>query len=399
MFFNVKIFFVLCLYSILFSGCILPIPHKRLSQPALDGIVVDCNTFRPVSNAVVSVSFDNDVVETTTTDDLGRWEILEKHTWHGAFLFAIPMSYSIFPFGYLPSFPIKINIEAKGYVTFSTPDVYYTLIKFSKTGIPLTPRSEDKTETQKENRNTIRQNEIQLSPQRDFFFSVITNPNSEIYYAGNIEKISCFVQQIGNDILFWNIENANIDPSIIFPFTKNNESWKLLKSKNDKKLSFWDKDKEIKDFINWLPIETAIVEKFNEWYKESSKTSEKNLTHYESFTIIETLYPNFKTKDEIVISSHCATAPINLKFDKDRGVFYNPEFRIAERDLYIINWKDTEFKVKNNNSVIYMSDNSLIIPLSFYWYLYSANAIDFDESLALSLYQKSVESMLPNDSH
>ncbi len=394
--------FLFCVYiQFYFLDAFLPIPHKRLSQPALDGIVVDCNTFRPVSNAVVSVSFDNDVVETTTTDDLGRWEILEKHTWHGAFLFAIPMSYSIFPFGYLPSFPEKINIEAKGYVTFSTPNVYYTLNKFSKTGIPLTPRSEDKTETQKENRNTIRQNEIQLSPQRDFFFSVITNPNSEIYYAGNIEKISCFVQQIGNDILFWNIENANIDPSIIFPFTKNNESWKLLKSKNDKKLSFWDKDKEIKDFINWLPIETAIVQLTDQWYEESSHSLDNGLSLYEKFTIVQTLYPNFNANNEIIVFYHCITSPSNLKFDKDRGVFYNPEFRIAERDLYIINWEYTEYviKEKNNISVIHMSDNSLIGPFSFYWELYCDDIIDFDESLALSLYQKRVESMLPNDSH
>ena len=142
--FSLKICIVLCLCFVLFSGCILPVPHKRLSQCGLEGVVVDFNTCQPISNAVVSVSFDNNVVETTTTDDLGRWKISEKHTWHGAFLFAIPMSYSIFPFGYLPSYPSKLNIEAEGYTNFSTSNVFFALSKFSEIGIPLTSISEQK---------------------------------------------------------------------------------------------------------------------------------------------------------------------------------------------------------------------------------------------------------------
>ncbi|MBQ8571718.1 MAG: hypothetical protein IJ444_09500 [Kiritimatiellae bacterium] len=242
---------------------------------------------------------------------------------------------------------------------------------------------------------------ISINLKCDFFSFIIENPTCEVYYIGNVSKVSCFCIILEDNIRFWNIENAYINPSIIFPFTKNSEGWKLLKSKNDKKLSFWDKDKEIGDFINSLPIETALVQLTDQWYEESSHSLDNGLSLYEKFTIVQTLYPNFNANNEIIVFYHCITSPSNLKFDKDRGVFYNPEFRIAERDLYIINWEDTEYviKGKNNISVIHMSDNSLVGPFSFYWELYCDDIIDFDESLALSLYQKRVESMLPNDSH
>ncbi len=87
-----KFLWAFCL-SVVFSGCILPIPHTRTHAPAISGTVISEKTRNPVQNAVVKdVLFG---VE-TTTDQLGRFSLPGVKRWHGAY-FVGPISLSLFP--------------------------------------------------------------------------------------------------------------------------------------------------------------------------------------------------------------------------------------------------------------------------------------------------------------
>ena len=87
-----KFLWAFCL-SVVFSGCILPIPHTRTHAPAISGTIISEKTRNPVQNAVVKdVLFG---VE-TTTDQLGRFSLPRVKRWHGAY-FVGPISLSLFP--------------------------------------------------------------------------------------------------------------------------------------------------------------------------------------------------------------------------------------------------------------------------------------------------------------
>ena len=100
---------------VLFAGCILPIPHKRVDRTGYDGLVTDAVTGCPVSNACVCVMYSDGTNVTTCTDSEGRCSIADIESWHGAILWGIPMSYSLFPTFINFCFPVRIVVNANGY--------------------------------------------------------------------------------------------------------------------------------------------------------------------------------------------------------------------------------------------------------------------------------------------
>lgn len=107
--------FCILMMLVLIQGCILPIPHTRVSRSEWDGLVLDATTGNPISGASVSIGYDDGITVTTETDSLGRWQIPSEENWHGAVFIGIPMSYSLFPFFDSPHFPMSASIKAEGY--------------------------------------------------------------------------------------------------------------------------------------------------------------------------------------------------------------------------------------------------------------------------------------------
>ena len=78
------------------SGClILPIPHSRTWAPAREGLVVNAKTGTPVANAQVSSLHAKG--GSTRTDCKGHFRLPPAKSWHGAYMCAIPVSFSLFP--------------------------------------------------------------------------------------------------------------------------------------------------------------------------------------------------------------------------------------------------------------------------------------------------------------
>jgi hypothetical protein len=93
-----KTAFVLCCLALVSctAGClIVPIPHSRTWAPAREGLVINAKTGTPVANAQVSSLHEKG--GSTRTDGKGHFRLPPAKSWHGAYMCAIPISFSLFP--------------------------------------------------------------------------------------------------------------------------------------------------------------------------------------------------------------------------------------------------------------------------------------------------------------
>ena len=101
------------LVVIMISGCILPIPHRRLHVYGVRGQVVDAYTLEPVPCAVIWSSCG----EPVRTDEDGEFALRAIRGWHGGVLIGIALNYSALPFlGVVLPFR-EIDVAAPGYYT------------------------------------------------------------------------------------------------------------------------------------------------------------------------------------------------------------------------------------------------------------------------------------------
>jgi hypothetical protein len=100
------------------AGClILPIPHSRTWAPAREGLVVNAKTGTPVANAQVSSLHEKG--GSTRTDCKGHFRLPPAKSWHGAYMCAIPISFSLFPTLDMPRRTGQgVSISAAGFETY-----------------------------------------------------------------------------------------------------------------------------------------------------------------------------------------------------------------------------------------------------------------------------------------
>ena len=98
--------------SFFISGCILPVPHRRLHSEGMEAKVIAAGTASPVRGATITEA-DSDRVS-HVTDSEGRFKIPARYGWHGAYLIG-PISYSLLPHFDMPSPRPSFRIDAEGY--------------------------------------------------------------------------------------------------------------------------------------------------------------------------------------------------------------------------------------------------------------------------------------------
>ena len=106
------------LVLVLVSGClIVPIPHSRTWAPAREGLVVNAKTGAPVANARVSSLHEKG--GSTRTDGKGHFRLPPAKSWHGAYMCAIPISFSLFPTLDMPRrMGQGVSVSAAGFETY-----------------------------------------------------------------------------------------------------------------------------------------------------------------------------------------------------------------------------------------------------------------------------------------
>ena len=91
------------------SGCVVPIPHRRLHIYGMKGQVVSELDGKPIAGATAPAWG-------ITSDDAGRLLLRPEHGWHGAVLITPAIGYSLFPHFDMPILERHIIIvSAPGY--------------------------------------------------------------------------------------------------------------------------------------------------------------------------------------------------------------------------------------------------------------------------------------------
>lgn len=113
---NNRKFFSLVTFLLIFtSGCVIPIPHKRVSRVGCEGVVLDARTGNPIREATVCVMYEGATNIEARTDAKGHYRICDETTWHGAYFIGVPASFSLFPTLDAPLYPLAISVSAEGY--------------------------------------------------------------------------------------------------------------------------------------------------------------------------------------------------------------------------------------------------------------------------------------------
>jgi hypothetical protein len=94
------------------SGCIVPIPHRRLHAYGVRGSVVDARSNEPIPTAIVARG--TNLHESVTCNASGEFEIKPVHGWHGAYLIG-PISLSLFPGFDIAAPCATVSASAPGY--------------------------------------------------------------------------------------------------------------------------------------------------------------------------------------------------------------------------------------------------------------------------------------------
>jgi hypothetical protein len=94
------------------TGCVLPVPHRRVLIRGIEGRVIDGRTQSPLEGAKVTELSSGRVL--ATTNRAGEFEVAAKGGWHGAYLFG-PISYSLLPHFDMTYPAPAIRVSAEGY--------------------------------------------------------------------------------------------------------------------------------------------------------------------------------------------------------------------------------------------------------------------------------------------
>jgi hypothetical protein len=97
-------------WVILVSGCVLPVPHRRVHVQGVEAKVVNAIDQSPIPGAYVTTTSGR---SGTVTDANGDFEIQPVYGWHGAYLIG-PISYSLLPHFDMPWSPF-LRVSAEGY--------------------------------------------------------------------------------------------------------------------------------------------------------------------------------------------------------------------------------------------------------------------------------------------
>ncbi|HEY3901658.1 MAG TPA: hypothetical protein VGM54_23805 [Chthoniobacter sp.] len=112
----IRLSFLLC--SLTLSGCIIPVPHKRLHDVGVKGRILDAQSHAPVVAAKIEDIVDPTKFTYSVID--GTFMLKPVYGLHGAYVFA-GVSTSIFPNYDAPNLTRTITIIAPGYHNLTIP--------------------------------------------------------------------------------------------------------------------------------------------------------------------------------------------------------------------------------------------------------------------------------------
>ena len=102
-------FWAALLSTLPLSGCVLPVPHRRLHQFGVSGRVIDSASHTPINAARITAS---DAATLSRSD--GSFTLDPVYGWHGAYAIG-GIGVSLLPGFDVPSFSRPVTVTASGY--------------------------------------------------------------------------------------------------------------------------------------------------------------------------------------------------------------------------------------------------------------------------------------------
>jgi hypothetical protein len=116
------------------TGCVIPVPHRRVHVEGIEGKVIDARTQYPIEGARVTNLQIGSLL--AMTDRVGEFKVRAKGGWHGAYFYG-PISYSLLPHFDMAYPAPAIRVAAEGYREWTTPEVW-SGVDETRVMVPLT---------------------------------------------------------------------------------------------------------------------------------------------------------------------------------------------------------------------------------------------------------------------
>lgn len=237
----------------------------------------------------------------------------------------------------------------------------------------------------------------EVSSYSDFWASIITVPNGQtnaVYYAGTIDGNSVLVHETIAGIRKWNLKNANINESVVMPYTGDKDQWILLKASEEEHLRYWDWHREIESFIQSQPQKSALVRPLATFYIIEGDISENGewITVAEVFSVEATLCDALKKGDKVLstqLYDGCMEdrKRICLNACSD-GKHIVRKQQVRQDGLYYATWDKARFINLSEfpTETFYAIDNETVAPFAFMWDNTYDGLLEFDEKIAQDTY-------------
>lgn len=231
----------------------------------------------------------------------------------------------------------------------------------------------------------------------DFWTSVITVPcgqTNAVYYAGTIDGSTILVHETSIGIRKWYLKNANVERSIIMPYTNDRCKWILLKDSGEDRFRHWDWKREIQDFIQKLPLKSALVKPISTFYRIDGALPEKGCIFVVGEFLVEsTLCDTLRKGDKICteqLYDGSEEDKLRILFRAMRDGKRIVGRRQQNTGLCFTYWDKGRIVHPKElpKETFFIIDNEIVTPFEFMWNNAYDGLVEFDEQFAQDAYIK-----------
>ena len=229
----------------------------------------------------------------------------------------------------------------------------------------------------------------------DFWTSVITVPcgqTNAVYYAGTIDGSTILVHETSIGTRKWYLKNANVEKSITMPYTNERCKWILLKDSEEDRFRHWDWKREIEDFIQKLPLRSALVKPISTFYRVDGTPSQKRCIFIvDEFLVESTLCDTLKKGDKI-----CTEQLFDGSKEDEQRILLKAmcdgkrivRRRLQNTGLCFMCWDKGEIvhSAELPKETFIIIDNEIVAPFEFMWNNAYDGLLEFDEQFAQNAY-------------
>ena len=239
-----------------------------------------------------------------------------------------------------------------------------------------------------------------LDSVENFINAVISasqNETNVVYYAGTSNNVFVLVHKTDEGLRFWNMHKVNIDKSVWQDFSHDSKDWVLMKDSSEDKFHHWDWQKEIVDFIQMIPRNSAIVRPNSSWLQVDD--SGNFLWLINDYTVVETLSETLKNGDTI-----CSAQLYDFDRNEEKRIIAevrkSGKKRIrhhssASKELCYAHWNNGRFMQipESQGESAFFIDDEIVAPFAVTWSMTYDELFDFDEDIAITAYKNRADQL------